>query len=952
MRQRVWALSVALLVGANPACAQSKSTWTQLSLSTCNVNAFLDGHPEHDGRGVVIAILDTGVDPSIPGLTRTPAGEVKVIDVQDFTGQGDVELRRVRLNEAGSAVARQEKDGAPVEYALPPLPGASGAEERRFWFGTLDEKRFVNSDMPDLNDNGKTDDAFAVLVTALAGDGDDQAVCYVDTNLDRSFADEKPLRSYRLDYDTFTLHRAKPEVQIEPVTFAINVFLRQSKVVVHYDDGAHGTHVAGIAAGYRINNQDGFHGVAPGAKLMSLKIGKNSIGGVSSTESMKQALEYAARYAREHGVPVVCNMSYGVDSVLEGQSDIDKLLDKVLTENPYLVFCTSAGNEGPGLSTVGTPAAATRVISVAALLAADSARDVQGFTLSGPVVTPFSSRGGELDKPDVAAPGWATSTVPRWTRGGGDYWAGTSMASPQVAGFCAVLISHVRAQHPNLPVRACDVRQALRLAGRPVEGANVLDFGWGVPDLPTAGRILAELVRAAADDPVIDYDIATTSPLGPGGKCQAAFWRSPYFPTTERQTFTVTPVFGPTADAAVRTTFARKYELRSTVPWCKLPQETTYLRGEQSTRIFVEYDAEQLQEPGLYTGTVEAVSDGRVAFRLLNTIIVPERFRAAEDFSRRWTGREAHGWTPDRYFVTVPPGASAMTVTLSAPEGAASKARVGGLFSPHGLECPFPGGRLDTDAGTRRVTTTLDEELTPGVWEVIIFADRPDRTWPYELQVRFLGLHADPVRITEDTSGSVTVTNLFEQPLYGAAEGTIEGFRLRKEDKFKGLKDELSYSVTLDERFQGLRVKLEMTPEAYATTTDIGVAVEDGSGKAVSSGGFSGRTFETTVAKPNPAATVTWTVKIRSGFAVADDQRETPITVLLDYLLAEEVPVEVTWDGEANVTFVPSVPVKLDFAVEGDLPAAPDGTGAVGFLRVRERSSKETALRVPIEVGD
>ncbi|MFH0981787.1 MAG: S8 family serine peptidase, partial [Planctomycetota bacterium] len=685
MRSRIVVLWAGLAVWPNLSCAQTSPSWTQLSLSTCRVNEFLAAHPDHDGRGVVIAVMDTGVDPSVFGLTHTPDGAVKVIDVQDFTGQGDVELHRVQRDAEQGTLVDPDDDGSPIHYTLPALPPETAGEERRFWIGVFDEKTFINSDVPDLNDNGRTDDKFPVMVTALSGDGDDQALAFVDTNMDRSFADEKPLRNYKLNYDTFTLFRDQPEKQIVPVTFALNVFLRQSKVVVHYDDGAHGTHVAGIAAGYRINQQEGFNGVAPGAKLMSLKIGKNSVGGPSTTESFKRALEYAARYAREHDVPVVCNLSFGVESVLEGDSDIDQAIDDILRKNPHLIFCTSAGNEGPGVSTVGTPSAAAAVITVGAMLAPDSARDVMGITIDRPLITTFSSRGGELDKPDLATPGWSTSTVPRWVKEG-DYWSGTSMASPYAAGLCAVLISDARARHPGCKPRAWDVRRALCLSARPVADATALDMGYGMPDLPAAADLLDRLMATAKDDPVIGYEVSTPCAHGHEGQARAAYWRSTYFPTDEPQAFTIAPVFAPGVDASARTAFTRRFDLRSTVPWCRLTQQQVYLRSEQDARVFVQYVADQLTEPGLYVGTVEAVADGQVAFRLLSTVVVPYRFAREDNFTRAFHDQVVKGWKPQRYFLAVPPGASAMKLTCAAPDGQDSKASLDEVFDPTGKE--------------------------------------------------------------------------------------------------------------------------------------------------------------------------------------------------------------------------------------------------------------------------
>ncbi len=953
MQRRRRSVLFVLVLAPCVACAQTSPSWTQLSLSTCRVDEFLTANPASDGRGVVIAVLDTGVDPSIPGLTRTPGGEVKVIDVQDFTGQGDIELHRVRLDAQDGKLVDYDEDGSPIHYDLPQLPADESPQQRRHWFGFLDEGKFVNSDVPDLNDNGTTDDEFPMYVTALEGDGDDQAVCFVDTNLDRSFADEKPLRNYKLDFDTFTLFRKQPEKQIIPVTFAINIFLREAKVVVYYDDGAHGTHVAGIAAGYGINNQDGFNGVAPGAKVIGLKIGQNAVGGVSTTASIKRALEYAARFAREHGVQVVCNLSYGVESSLEGSSDIDKAVDEILRKNPYMIFCSSAGNEGPGLSSVGTPGSATETFSIGAALAADSARDVMGYSLEHAVATVFTSRGGELDKPDIIAPGWSTSTVPRWVKRG-DYWAGTSMASPYAAGLCAVLISDARARHPQVQIRSCDVRRALSLSAKPMAGATPLATGYGLPDMVAASRLLDELVTASKDDPVIGYDISTPCAHGHEGKARAAYWRSTYFPTDEQQTFTITPVFAPGTDASAKTSFVRKFELRSTSPWCRLTQKEVYLRSEQSARVYVDYDKTKLTEPGVYTAAVEAVSDGRVAFKLMNTIIVPNRLTAENDFSLAFEDQHVQGWEPSRYFVAVPPGASAMKLKLSAPQGKESKASIERIYDPTGARLRIRANKLDTTKGKREVQWSVTDKLIPGVWELPIVADRPDKEWPFNLDVRFFGLSPQPAEITDwsesPPEGEVTITNLFETPLHAQAKGLFEGFRKQEEDEFEGLSDTLEYTITLDERFDRVRIDLEMTPQAYATTTDIGVALE-ADGEEFYSSAFSNRIKKATVTVPNVGESTKVKLIIRGGFAVIDDKRETPITVKIDQLLAEPVPIKVTHGEAANINFVPGVPIKLDFELEGRPPDTPEDLRPVGYLLFRERSSNDAALRVPMDIG-
>lgn len=465
------------------AASAYRSGW--MPLDATGVTAFRQRHPDADGRGVLIAILDSGIDPTIPGLVATSTGARKILDLRDFSGEGNVRLADARVADDSIEVGGRWLAGAARVLGRSVTGKIFGGVVAEIPFGTPRDPVEGESLPSDLNGNGRLADTLPVVVTqTAAGWG-----LFTDTNGDGSLADERPVLDYQVARESFGWHTGDA-----PAPMGVVVNVRDGAdadgppvLDLYVNTSAHGSHVAGIAAGHDIYGVAGFDGVAPGAQLLGLKIANNGRGGVSVTGSMAAAIAYAIDYAARYRLPLVINLSFGVGNEREGTARIDAVVDSILGLHPDVVFVVSAGNDGPGLSTVGFPASAERGIAVGGSFPLVFLKQpAAGPVLPDPIAF-FSSRGGELGKPDVVAPSVAYSTVPVWDTGN-ERNAGTSMAAPHVAGVAALLISALR--EASLPYDAALLKRALTVTARPLRGTTVLDDGAGLVDLPAAYRWL------------------------------------------------------------------------------------------------------------------------------------------------------------------------------------------------------------------------------------------------------------------------------------------------------------------------------------------------------------------------------------------------------------------------------------------------------------------------------
>ena len=295
------------------------------------------------------------------------------------------------------------------------------------------------------------------------------------------------------------------------------------------DGFGHGTHVAGLVAGSGAMSGGLFRGVAPKARIISLKV--LAADGTGLTSSVLLALDYAIEHRQRLGIDII-NLSLG-HPVFE-PAETDPLVRAVeAASRAGIVVVVSAGNAGinretglPGYGGILSPANAPSAITVGAVNTRNTT------TRQDDVVPDYSSRGPTFfdtrAKPDSVAPGHnlvsaaafgstlytsyperqvsVNGSVARYQR-----LNGTSMAAAVTSGVVALMLESGRttfgvSPSPNA-VKAMLQYSAVPLANANslMQGAGALNGGgaielardrWTPRRLPGRGGSSAESIRS------------------------------------------------------------------------------------------------------------------------------------------------------------------------------------------------------------------------------------------------------------------------------------------------------------------------------------------------------------------------------------------------------------------------------------------------------------------------
>lgn len=747
---------------------------------------FLAEHPEYDGRGVVVAIFDSGVDPGAAGLQTTTDGKTKIVDLIDGTGSGDVDtskivkadglkLQGLTGRELTVSADWNNADGeyhvgmkSAFDFFPNDLVPRAKQERRQEWerahrrVETELRREIIAWDAahpsPTTQQRREREELSERLkqLETLADDSEDPGPlldcvvfhdgthwrAVVDTDEDGDLAEESVLTDYRTEQQFGTIAGAVR------LNFAVNIYDEGNVLSIVADCNPHGTHVAGIVAGH-FPEQPILNGLAPGAQIVSVKIGDTRLDGMETGAGMIRGIDAVLRNHCD-----LINMSYGEPTSRPDHGRVVELFSELVHEHG-VIFVAAAGNSGPALSTVIAPGGTTSaIIGVGAYVSPEmmSAEYSLREQLAGMPYT-WSSRGPAYDGAlgvDIFAPGGAIAPVPTWTLQGKMQMNGTSMASPNACGGMALLLSGLKAE--QIAYSPYSVRRALQNTAQSVKGAEVFAQGPGLLQVDRAYEHLRFSASAIGELQEIAVRVSQR------GGAPGVYLRESH-ETRHAGDFDVTvqPVFEDAADKRLLIDYEIPLTLKSSQPWIQVGSELFLTHGKQRFQMHV--DPTSLA-PGAHFGEVsgyDAANEGRgPLFRVPVTVI--RTIDVGDEAAPIHLQKTFEPGAVSRQFVNVPEGATWGALRLRLHDADSSR-----KFVLQTQQVVPETRHQDTQKQTY-VT------LTPDVWLTRTFSVSPGRTlevclsqyWSslgssnVESELVFHGLSSNQQTVTL-TAGATTV---------------------------------------------------------------------------------------------------------------------------------------------------------------------------------------------------
>ncbi|OQR76824.1 tripeptidyl-peptidase 2-like [Tropilaelaps mercedesae] len=649
--------------------------------------AFLSKYPTYDGRGIVIAIFDSGVDPRATGLQTTTDGKPKVIQLLDGSGAGDVDMRtqvtpengvitgisgrklqipeswtnpsgkyRIGLKPAFDLYPEQLKDRMQKDYKeknwstfLQPTLAEVTRKLQQFEVESRNEKaqkEELEARVEVLLKMEKNYVDLGPVYDCVLWHNGNQWQAVIDTTEEGALDKCEVVGPYA---ETLYTSMLLPE---DNLSYSVNVYDGGDILEIVTNTCAHGTHVASIAAAY-VPDNPARNGVAPGAQIISVQLSDARVGTMETGTGLCRAMAIVMK----HDVDVI-NMSYGEDSKW-CRGRIWELFEEMINKR-NVTMLVSVGNRGPALSTTMTPPT-QNAIGVGAVVTPHMMEAEYSLREKCPTIGyNWTSRGPAIDGRqgvNICAPGAAITSVPKYLLQGSQLMNGTSMASPNAAGVVALLTSAMKQN--EMQISPYLIKRALENSSLKFASYDPFTHGQGLVQVERAW----EWLQAAKSEKenLLRFEIKA------GQTMRGVYLREPSETSTPQiKAIRIQPVFLDEKQVAhdLKTSYDQNFTFACDASWVNTPSMLNMMYQERT--LLIKVDPSSLAEGMAHFTQIEAFESGKPekgpVFRVPVTVIKPEKLPA--NTNTRSDRIVLRPGVPNRYFLSVPSGATWCLIKL------------------------------------------------------------------------------------------------------------------------------------------------------------------------------------------------------------------------------------------------------------------------------------------------